>query len=131
MILPPFGMLLGKWMAIESSAQNILLVLMLALGSAVTVLYWARWAGLFMGYKLREKIKLESQSLLTRIPLLILLLAVFLLPAYSPWLYQEKIYPFILTYSHIWKITFIYCWEEASKIVLVPFLFFPYFPWLF
>jgi ech hydrogenase subunit A len=103
MILPPFGMLLGKWMAIESSAQNILLVLMLALGSAVTVLYWTRWAGLFMGYKLREKIKLESQSLLTRIPLLILLLAVFLLPAYSPWLYQEKIYPFILTYSHIWK----------------------------
>jgi NADH:ubiquinone oxidoreductase subunit 5 (chain L)/Multisubunit Na+/H+ antiporter, MnhA subunit len=48
MMLPPFGMLLAKWMAIESSVEASampFLVSMLALGSALTVLYWARWAG--------------------------------------------------------------------------------------
>lgn len=106
MILPPFGMLLGKWMAIESAAENILLVIMLALGSAITVLYWARWAGLFMGFRLKEKIKLESQSILTRIPLLFFLLSIFLLPAYAPWLYQHKIYPFLIAYPNSWKENF-------------------------
>jgi ech hydrogenase subunit A len=57
MILPPFGMLLGKWMAIEASAHNIVLVIILALGSAVTVLYWARWAGLFMTYPFKGRIR--------------------------------------------------------------------------
>jgi ech hydrogenase subunit A len=44
MILPPFGMLLGKWMAVEAASANLALILMLAMGSALTVVYWARWA---------------------------------------------------------------------------------------
>ena len=53
MILPPFGMLLGKWMALESAASTgwpmAPLVVMLALGSGLTVLFWARWAGILLG----------------------------------------------------------------------------------
>lgn len=48
MMLPPFGMLLAKWMAIESAVASPgmpLIITMLALGSALTVLFWARWAG--------------------------------------------------------------------------------------
>jgi ech hydrogenase subunit A len=52
MMLPPFGMLLSKWMALESSvgaAAMPALVFMLALGSGITVLFWARWAGILLG----------------------------------------------------------------------------------
>ncbi len=52
MMLPPFGMLLAKWMALESSvgaSAMPVLVIMLALGSGLTVLFWARWAGILIG----------------------------------------------------------------------------------
>ena len=49
MLLPPFGMLLGKWMAVEAAASNPILLILLALGSGLTVAYWARWAGLVLG----------------------------------------------------------------------------------
>jgi ech hydrogenase subunit A len=50
MFLPPFGMLLGKWTAIDaiSAAPNMgsLIILMLVLiGSAITTLYYAKWLG--------------------------------------------------------------------------------------
>lgn len=52
MMLPPFGMLIGKWMAIEAvaSATQAMtpIIFFIALGSAFTVLYWARWAGILV-----------------------------------------------------------------------------------
>jgi ech hydrogenase subunit A len=48
MIMPPFGVLLSKWMAMEAAAQNLYVIVMIALGSALTVIYWARWAGTLM-----------------------------------------------------------------------------------
>ncbi|SDB02961.1 ech hydrogenase subunit A [Desulfonatronum thiosulfatophilum] len=93
MILPPFGMLMGKWMAIESSAHNVLLVIILALGSAVTVLYWARWAGLFMTYPIKDRIRAEEQPMLTRLPLVGLICGAVLLSFYAPWIYSSLIYP--------------------------------------
>ncbi len=53
MMLPPFGALLSKWIAIEASAVAPafmpVLVVLIAFGSALTVLFWARWAGLLLG----------------------------------------------------------------------------------
>lgn len=53
MMLPPFGALLAKWMALEAAATSItlmpVLVLFIAMGSALTVLFWARWAGMLLG----------------------------------------------------------------------------------
>lgn len=53
MMLPPFGMLLSKWMALESAAEAPIampfIVSLLALGSGLTVLFWARWAGIMLG----------------------------------------------------------------------------------
>ena len=53
MMLPPFGALLAKWIAIEASASAPafmpVLVVLIAFGSALTVLFWARWAGLLLG----------------------------------------------------------------------------------
>jgi len=50
MFLPPFGMLIGKWVAVDAVASTPLLiglpmVVMVALGSAATTFYYAKWLG--------------------------------------------------------------------------------------
>lgn len=52
MMLPPFGALLAKWIAIEASvsAPAFMPVLVVSsLQARLTVLFWARWAGLLLG----------------------------------------------------------------------------------
>ena len=50
MFLPPFGMLLGKWAAIDAVSSThqlvgVLLILLMVVGSAATTLFWAKWLG--------------------------------------------------------------------------------------
>ncbi|MGN0563125.1 MAG: NADH-quinone oxidoreductase subunit L [Candidatus Heritagella sp.] len=47
MFLAPFGMLISKWAALKAfvDADNVLLVLLLAFGSATTMFYWTKWLG--------------------------------------------------------------------------------------
>lgn len=50
MILPPFGMLITKWISIEASANNPLLAIFLVLGSALTTFFWSKWLGTLIAY---------------------------------------------------------------------------------
>ncbi|MCP3943886.1 MAG: NADH-quinone oxidoreductase subunit L [Desulfobacteraceae bacterium] len=93
MILPPFGMLIGKWMAIESASGNLLVILMLALGSALTVVYWARWAGILMGSDFSGKSTPEKMPLFSKIPLFTLLSSAILLGFLTPIIYSSMILP--------------------------------------
>lgn len=93
MILPPFGMLLGKWMAIESAADNLFIISMLALGSALTVVYWARWAGVLMGTHYEGATKTEDTGVLTQGPLVALLSIVVILSIAAPFIYLKMIAP--------------------------------------
>jgi len=47
MFLAPFGMLISKWVAMKAfiDSKNILPVIILAYGSAVTLFYWTKWMG--------------------------------------------------------------------------------------
>lgn len=47
MFLAPFGMLISKWSALKASvdANNIMLVIFIAYGSATTMFYWTKWMG--------------------------------------------------------------------------------------
>ncbi len=47
MFLAPFGMLVSKWVAMKAfvDSDNILIVIILAYGSAATLFYWAKWMG--------------------------------------------------------------------------------------
>lgn len=47
MFLAPFGMLISKWVAMKAfiDSDNILTVIILAYGSAVTLFYWTKWMG--------------------------------------------------------------------------------------
>ncbi|MBF0117218.1 MAG: NADH-quinone oxidoreductase subunit L [Desulfobacterales bacterium] len=93
MIMPPFGLLLGKWMAMEAAARNLLVILMVSLGSALTVMYWARWAGTLMSDPFAGKFKLESQPILTWIPLLSLCSLASVLSFLAPLVYTKMIVP--------------------------------------
>ena len=62
MVLPPFGMLITKWISIEASAYNPVVALLLIFGSAFTTAFWLKWLGTIMAYpanSLRPKRRIE------------------------------------------------------------------------
>ena len=99
MILPPFGMLLGKWMAIESAGQNPFVIAMVAVGSALSLVYWARWAGIILSAPYRGEAHVEHQSPLTRWPLVALCSSAVLLSLAAPLIYNSVIVPAVQAYG--------------------------------
>jgi ech hydrogenase subunit A len=97
MMLPPFGMLLAKWMAIESASAQFLVVVMLALGSALTVLFWARWAGMLFSAPFGAAPR-EIQPASVRLPLVILAAAAVLLSLGAPAVYNALVAPMVGMY---------------------------------
>jgi ech hydrogenase subunit A len=92
MLLPPFGVLLCKWMALEAAADHLFVIVMMALGSALTFVYWARWAGLLMGGH-NISTTPEKQPLFIRGPLVSLCIAALLFAFATPWLYTQAFIP--------------------------------------
>jgi ech hydrogenase subunit A len=94
MFLPPFGALLSKWMAVEASAQLPLVVLMLAVGSALTMVFWGRWLGLLMTSVVPDKARQgEEQSSLVRFPLVFLAVCAVVISFAAPLLYSQMVLP--------------------------------------
>jgi ech hydrogenase subunit A len=78
MFLPPFGMLLGKWMAIESAAAPVPLAAWLfVIASAATIVFWAKWLGRLLEVLPRLGSKIEKLSLSYSVPLVVLVLCIF------------------------------------------------------
>lgn len=100
MVLPPFGVLLSKWLAIEAASSFIVVVVLLALGSALSVVYWGRWAGILMSSQKGGSGRPEPLALLTVTPLRVLAAAAVLLSVFTPWLYARIVKP-MLTVSSI------------------------------
>ncbi len=120
MSLPPFGALMSKWMAIEAAANIPWVVVMVALGSGLTVIFWARWAGLFVsGPQLKEQeVKKESaikSTILTmfrgfypnakwndpvsiKLPLTLLAIGAIVLSMGVPWIYTILVDPVVASY---------------------------------
>ncbi len=98
MMLPPFGMLLGKWMAIES-ALNMnfampIVISMLAFGSALTVLFWGRWAGMLLGTSSPSPVRVsEGQPCTISFVLMVLTITAVLASLLSPLLYTALVKP--------------------------------------
>lgn len=93
MLLPPFGVLMAKWLAIEAASGQLVVVTMLALASALTVVYWARWAGTLLSAPGDQQPVAEQQSILIKLPLLVLVLGAVALSAASPQVYDTVIAP--------------------------------------
>ncbi|MCK9294481.1 MAG: NADH-quinone oxidoreductase subunit L [Desulfobulbaceae bacterium] len=87
LIVPPFGMLLGKWLVFEAGADHLVFYLMLVLGSSFTLLYWVRLAGTLLASGQVEGFKPERQPLLSRFPLVALACGAVVLALGAPILY--------------------------------------------
>jgi ech hydrogenase subunit A len=45
MLLPPFGVLITKWVAIEAAVNFPIALVLIVLGSAFTIVFWVKWLG--------------------------------------------------------------------------------------
>ncbi len=97
LMLPPFGMLMAKWMAIESAQGQFLILIMLVLGSALTVLFWARWAGIMLSAPFGRP-KPEVQPASVRLPLVILAAMAVGASLISPLIYTGLVAPVVAMY---------------------------------
>jgi ech hydrogenase subunit A len=62
MMMPPFGMLIGKWMAIESAVHHPLILILVIAGSALTIFFWAKWLGRITTASYHDTYKIETVS---------------------------------------------------------------------
>ncbi|MHC1702004.1 MAG: proton-conducting transporter membrane subunit [Humidesulfovibrio sp.] len=85
MILPPFGMLAGKWAALEAAAASPVSMVMLAVGSALGVVCWVRFTGTLMSGVAVGPQPATTSSLSTG-PILALLSGAVGLGMAAPWL---------------------------------------------
>jgi ech hydrogenase subunit A len=94
LFLPPFGALLSKWMAVEASAHLPLVVIMLALGSALTMVFWGRWLGMIMTSVVPEKaLQTERMALYISVPLWTLAVSAVVISFAAPGLYTSMVLP--------------------------------------
>ena len=88
MLLPPFGVLITKWLAIETAVHQPLVLLFIILGSAFTVVFWAQWIGIIltMSYKTKytiEKIGASIKASLSFLIVGVLAASVLIVPMYN------------------------------------------------
>jgi ech hydrogenase subunit A len=73
MVLPPFGVLMSKWAALEAAAQVPIAGLLFVLASAVTAVFWVKWLGrLLQAPPTGEAYHVESMSAIYTLPLIVL-----------------------------------------------------------
>lgn len=76
MLLPPFGVMLTKWAAIESSVALPIVLILIVLGSAFTVVFWSKWIGIMLTMSYKKKYNIEKLPLSMSSSLLLLVLGV-------------------------------------------------------
>lgn len=76
MILPPFGVLITKWVSIEASASNPVIMVLLVLGSAFTTMFWLKWLGTILSNNAGEIKAKTKKSFSTYFPLTVLSISI-------------------------------------------------------
>lgn len=95
MLLPPFGVLISKWMAIEAASNNLPAVGMIAMGSALGFVVWGRWAGILMSASYKKGLKPERMSAFVNGPLSVLAGGAVLFSLVLPWIYSLLVKPML------------------------------------
>lgn len=95
MLLPPFGVLITKWLAIESAVSSPIVLILIILGSALTTVFWAKWIGLILTSTYKTKINREKLTFSMRASLIILLTGVLSVSIAIVPVYNTIIKPYI------------------------------------
>jgi len=77
MFLPPFGMLLGKWIALEAAYMVPLAAVFFVLASTLTIVFWTKWLGRLLQVLPIIERPFEKLSLSYSVPLWTLLAGIF------------------------------------------------------
>ncbi|HEX2946847.1 MAG TPA: NADH-quinone oxidoreductase subunit L [Clostridia bacterium] len=88
MLLPPFGVLMTKWLAIEAAVHLPIVLVLIIIGSAFTVFFWAKWIGIIltMSYKTSmhvEKLKVSVKTALSVLTLFVLSASILIVPLFN------------------------------------------------
>lgn len=88
MMLPPFGVLITKFMAIETAVDQPLVLLLIILGSALTVVFWGKWIGIIltMSYKPKfhiEKLTFSMEAALSMLIIFVMAASIGIVPLYN------------------------------------------------
>lgn len=75
MLLPPFGVLLTKWVSMEAASNNPVVIVFLVLGSALTTVYYSKWLGTILSSSM-DKNAVPHKKLETYFPLSVLGLSI-------------------------------------------------------
>lgn len=97
MLLPPFGMLLSKWMAIEAAIASPLILVLVIAGSALTVLFWAKWIGRIQTVSYHPAYRREQLPPTMLVTEIVLAAAVVILGVAAIPLYHRFIEPLALS----------------------------------
>jgi ech hydrogenase subunit A len=79
MFMPPFGMLLGKWIALEAAYKIPLAAVLFVLASTLTIVFWTKWLGRLLQVVPKLGWPLEKLSPSYSVPLWVLLIGIFVL----------------------------------------------------
>lgn len=99
MLMPPFGVLITKWLAIESAVSIPLVLLFLVMGSALTVAFWSKWIGTVLTMSYKKEHKKESLPVSIRFALSFMIIVVFIVSIGISPLYNNIIYPQLDTFG--------------------------------
>jgi ech hydrogenase subunit A len=87
MLLPPFGVLLTKWVSMEAASSNPIVIVFLILGSALTTVYYAKWMGTILSSSMDKNAvhhkKPETYFPLSFLGLAIIVTSIFIFPIYN------------------------------------------------
>ncbi|AEY68072.1 NADH-quinone oxidoreductase subunit L [Clostridium sp. BNL1100] len=99
MLLPPFGVLITKWMAIETAVHNPIVLLFIILGSALTVVFWSKWIGMILTMSYKPKYHMEKLAFSIRAALSVLIALVMAASIGIAPLYNQFVKPQIMAFN--------------------------------
>lgn len=94
MFLPPFGMFVAKWAALEAAASSPIVMVLIVLGSTFTIVFWTKWMGRMLGTRPTPgPVKLEKLHPLYRVPLVILTTSIIIVSLSVTFVVQNIVAP--------------------------------------
>lgn len=99
MLLPPFGVMITKWLAIEASVYLPVVLSMIVLGAAFTVVFWVKWIGLVLTMSYKPRLYIEKLAKSISVSLALLLIGVFAVCICIAPLYKWLIYPQVKAFN--------------------------------
>lgn len=100
MLLAPFGVLLSKWMILEAASKHPVVAMLMALGSALTAVYYTNWMGVLLDKNGQTLSPVEPQSWLIRLPLTFMALGAVILTSAIGLLVNSLVKPEVAFYYH-------------------------------